>query len=363
MNVYIKFILFYVLDEIMENTVAKRKDGCVDCESATLKKARHSWQVKRSDREDISSVTDVVICDNISSCQHCNLRGDKSLCQCNLDVSCVKFNKPAEISEKDMDCSSSNMMAPTFVRHESQINQVKKYDYSDQKSEGTTSTPYLQNTVSSAIPDYCSSIHNFSRTSSPVSSSGNFSFDGQQIHQDMQKEDGRTSVSTNLSNRTSILALPSSSTVDPEIEEEGLLISHRQREEELNLYLKRWQNQHIAKSIVDNAINKTLEEMGVSPEPQQFVTNLIESQGISEAIKLQGLIPQSQCNHLGPVEVLSNFAESNTYFMSLTNQQISNNISDVGLNAGTSTTNHDILDHAVSVAIGSKGLIFHDPGK
>ncbi|KAK3096694.1 hypothetical protein FSP39_002434 [Pinctada imbricata] len=59
-----------------------------------------------------------------------------------------------------------------------------------------------------------------------------------------------------------------------------------------------WQNKHLAKSLVDNAINKTIEEMGVQPGKEQDVEFMadkseLENQGISEAIKCQGLVGPS----------------------------------------------------------------------
>ena len=358
----------------MENTIPKRKDTCMDCDSATLKKARYSWQVKRSSQEDISSVTDVVICDNVASCQHCNSRGDKSVCECNLKITSEQLNKSTErndeILDKDMDCSVSNSKVSISAKrdcHVSSSNQshFKSFDISEQsKLISENNVTFVQNPVTSALSvasECFNTTQNFSRTSSPASSSINFSFDGQDVNiSEIHKDDGRTSVSS-FSNNTSMLALPSNGSVDPEIEEESILLSHRQREEELNLYLKRWQNQHIAKSIVDNAINKTLEEMGVSPEPQQFVSNLIESQGISEAIKLQGLIPQAQCSHMGPVNVLSDLAHSSNYFLPLSDRPKSSGSTEQTDNANTnvSTTSSELLDHAVSVAIGNKGLTFH----
>ena len=359
--------------QMMENSVTKRKDSCMDCDSITLKKARYSWQVKRSNREDISSVTDVVICDNVSSCQHCNARGEKSACDCQMKIisntdQVGKYLDRNTETDRDMDCTASNVPLSICAKNESQIfsnqSQVKNSETTEHDRLGAgNSIVYFQNPVTPSLStsECFNSVHNFSRTSSPASSSVNLSFDLQD-QSDMQKDDGRTSVSS-FTNTTSMLALPSNGSVDPEIEEEGLLISHRQREEELNLYLKRWQNQHIAKSIVDNAINKTLEEMGVSPEPQQFVSNLIENHGISEAIRLQGLIPQTQCNHMGPVNVLSDLAHSSSYFLPLSDRPKSQASTEQNDNAtDASTTSSELLDHAVSVAIGSKGLTFSGQG-
>lgn len=337
----------------MDTTFSKRKDGCnMDCDSVTLKKARYSWQIKRSNKEDFSSVTDVVICDNVSTCQHCNSGGGTSMCECNLNkLPCADDGK----LEREMECSVT-----VNSKHEQQNLNVSSSIESSfcNKTENTNSSPFqTPMTPISSVQEGCSSIYNVSRTSSPLSSNFNFSFDGQDS--DLPKEDGRISVMSGFSDATSLMAQPSSTSVDPEIEEEGLLISSRQREEELNLYLKRWQNQHIAKSIVDNAINKTLEEMGVSPEPQQFVTNLVENHAISEAIKLQGLIPQTSCSN--PVTVLSDLAHSSSCLLSVSSHNRTDHTPTS--NTGSSTNSNDLLDHAVSVAIGSKGLSFYNQGQ
>ena len=56
-------------------------------------------------------------------------------------------------------------------------------------------------------------------------------------------------------------------------------------------FLSRWQSQHTAKAIVDNAINKTLEEMGLTPDVSTSAWNrlFLEDEGISEAIRFRGL--------------------------------------------------------------------------
>ena len=72
---------------------------------------------------------------------------------------------------------------------------------------------FVQNPVTSALSvasECFNTTQNFSRTSSPASSSINFSFDGQDVNiSEIHKDDGRTSVSS-FSNNTSMLALPSS---------------------------------------------------------------------------------------------------------------------------------------------------------
>ena len=59
-----------------------------------------------------------------------------------------------------------------------------------------------------------------------------------------------------------------------------------------NPYLGLWQSQHVAKAIVDNAINKTLEETGLSPCPglEENVSRAqVEAAGVSQAIRSRGL--------------------------------------------------------------------------
>ncbi len=62
-------------------------------------------------------------------------------------------------------------------------------------------------------------------------------------------------------------------------------------------FIQKWQNQHLAKAIVDNAINKTLGELGLSPNPHvnrlADQQRLIENEGVSAAIKSRGLRRQA----------------------------------------------------------------------
>ncbi|ESP05482.1 hypothetical protein LOTGIDRAFT_228053 [Lottia gigantea] len=61
-------------------------------------------------------------------------------------------------------------------------------------------------------------------------------------------------------------------------------------------YVSRWQSQQKAKAIVDNAINMTLEEMGLTPDLDHNLPILdrlhVEDESISEAIRRRGLFPQ-----------------------------------------------------------------------
>ena len=73
-------------------------------------------------------------------------------------------------------------------------------------------------------------------------------------------------------------------------------------------YMERWRCQHIAKSMVDNAINKTLEESGLSPNPQPIPADAsqqnVETEGVSHAIRMVGLRPRyspSSMQRLHPI--------------------------------------------------------------
>ena len=55
-----------------------------------------------------------------------------------------------------------------------------------------------------------------------------------------------------------------------------------------------WQKQELGCAIVDNVFNRTLEEIGISPDPKvnkaaRFIERALENQGIESAIRLQGL--------------------------------------------------------------------------
>ena len=60
-------------------------------------------------------------------------------------------------------------------------------------------------------------------------------------------------------------------------------------------HYRQWHSQHIAKSLVDNAINKTLEDLGLSPGEDAWLTpyvrhrDQIETEGVMEAIRARGL--------------------------------------------------------------------------
>ena len=84
-------------------------------------------------------------------------------------------------------------------------------------------------------------------------------------------------------------------------------------------HTERWQCQHVAKAIVDNAINKTLEEMGLSPGSNVAVyheqRSRIEDAGVSQAILSRGLrryTPRTNCmHHLNPlIDRLTNMSEN-----------------------------------------------------
>lgn len=65
-----------------------------------------------------------------------------------------------------------------------------------------------------------------------------------------------------------------------------------------------WQKQELGCAIVDNVFNRTLEEIGISPDPKvnksaRFIERALENQGIESAIRLQGLRSSMAARH-GP---------------------------------------------------------------
>ncbi|XP_060071141.1 uncharacterized protein LOC132551060 [Ylistrum balloti] len=155
---------------------------------------------------------------------------------------------------------------------------------------------------------------------------------------------------------------------------------------EFNSFLAKRQNSHIAKAVVDNAINKTLEDMGVSPDTNSdnFVTGKchVEDAGISQAIQSQGLIPQHQAIHsqglvsqhqavcnarlapiLSHVTHLSDMVFSQGHLqpscLADTQSIILDENSTFATTSDTtsgSMSSSDLLDQAVSMAISSQGL-------
>lgn len=135
--------------------------------------------------------------------------------------------------------------------------------------------------------------------------------------------------------------------------------------------LHRWQSKHIAKSIVDNAINMTLEEMGVSPETEADVFKRekteIETFGISHAIQSQGLSTQLP-NPLvtsSSSTVISSMAENGT---SRSDRQfptdpqpivikVNEKESSMGDSALQNADQNSLINQAVTMAICSQGLV------
>lgn len=146
-------------------------------------------------------------------------------------------------------------------------------------------------------------------------------------------------------------------------------ISSTQTDQFENFLAKR-QNSHIAKAVVDNAINKTLEDMGVSPDStnDEFVAGQVhvENAGISQAIQSQGLVRQNPTTSINPF--MSHVAQlSDIVFSSRLTpghlQQTSRDPHVGHQGAGfavipdsSSVSSSDLLDQAVTMAISSQGL-------
>jgi hypothetical protein len=135
--------------------------------------------------------------------------------------------------------------------------------------------------------------------------------------------------------------------------------------------LHRWQSKHIAKSIVDNAINMTLEEMGVSPETEADTFKRekteIETFGISHAIQSQGLSAQlhnplisspssTDLSHLGGDRV-SRSASSYSPDAQAIVIQVNEKESSLGESALQSADQNSLINQAVTMAICSQGLV------
>ena len=77
--------------------------------------------------------------------------------------------------------------------------------------------------------------------------------------------------------------------------------SSRHDRNEATQYLERWQRKHIAEAVVDNAVNKTLSDLGLSPDSEfhQFSSESrnIELEGVSAVIQSRGLRQLSSVPH------------------------------------------------------------------
>ncbi|XP_061166880.1 uncharacterized protein LOC133175780 [Saccostrea echinata] len=135
--------------------------------------------------------------------------------------------------------------------------------------------------------------------------------------------------------------------------------------------LQKWQSKHIAKSIVDNAINMTLEEMGVSPETEADTFKRekteIETFGISHAIQSQGLSPQTD-NPLIPSSSSTGFSSLGEGTIPRSDRQFSSDPQPIVIqvnerdstledSALQNTDQSSLINQAVTMAICSQGLI------
>ncbi|KAK3610235.1 hypothetical protein CHS0354_022288 [Potamilus streckersoni] len=148
------------------------------------------------------------------------------------------------------------------------------------------------------------------------------------------------------------------------------------RHAEIDLH-ELWQNQLTAKAIVDNAINKTLEEMELSPdkEANMLAAEMIavEDQGISAAIRSRGLVTaRSMDQSPFSSEIWSHIPEFSetvlTYNRLLSrSQNFSDNMQQrldsgdhisrpLAVESYTSIQNTNFIDQAVAMAISSQGL-------
>lgn len=137
--------------------------------------------------------------------------------------------------------------------------------------------------------------------------------------------------------------------------------------------LHRWQSKHIAKSIVDNAINMTLEEMGVSPETEADVFKRekteIETFGISHAIQSRGLSAQLtnplMTSSSGTVissmgETAASRSDTSRQFSSDPQPiviKVNEKETSLGDSALQNTDQNSLINQAVTMAICSQGLV------
>lgn len=135
--------------------------------------------------------------------------------------------------------------------------------------------------------------------------------------------------------------------------------------------LHRWQSKHIAKSIVDNAINMTLEEMGVSPETEADTFKRekteIETFGISHAIQSQGLSAQlhnplisspssTDISSLGEDRVSRSATPYSPDSQAIV-IQVNEKESSLGDSALQNADQNSLINQAVTMAICSQGLV------
>ncbi len=138
----------------------------------------------------------------------------------------------------------------------------------------------------------------------------------------------------------------------------------------------KWQKKHIAKAVVDNALNTTLSELGLVPEGNNLPSQSrqVESTGVLAAIQSKGLRGQSRLTtdiiqRLAPsVDQFSDtserFAFGDTFSRVTQSASIasSEDLSDthsVDSDTEAKPDAENVVDEAVSAAIAEKGLVLN----
>lgn len=284
------------------STCYKRKDvnDDVDEDPTVLKKARYSWQIKstcsntptNTDNRTlvIEDLDDLSITLNSSNHTENLENKDKINSQLKLNINESITSDKISVDQEYLDKKDRFTGSSKACQ--------KLGDNSTVPSTSELQTSKVENSVTCPIDI---SIGNFTKGDKKDLSVYLSELENENLHRPSvypsHLDINLTSTSTSGQRSEDIF----NSSSDSEAEEEGLLFSSPQRctnSLDFDVHLARWQNQHAAKAIVDNAINKTLEEMGVSPEEDldEFAADkyYVEDEGISEAIRRQGLICQHE---------------------------------------------------------------------
>ncbi|OWF35259.1 uncharacterized protein LOC110443144 [Mizuhopecten yessoensis] len=359
-------------------------------ETSLFKKARYEWQIKGESSKDAKIH------------KYCTTEVQLGLDRTEQDiVTCSKL-------QEDAASTKLKLITGNNASFQSEIKHVNNPDFTSQghtsSSEkgqrcgdfshvslynghpaGTFESPKYRGTLACVDPVVSdrtasnNSLQTFQITQTKESSSALpelHATDQSDIDTNLDSRGAFVGLSSNISSISSRRAYnPRSSTT-----------STNSNELQFDSFLAKRQNSHIAKAVVDNAINKTLEDMGVSPDNNNdsFVNGKcnVEDAGISQAIQSRGLIPQHQtldsqdiisqhqavCGaRLAPilshVTHLSDMVFSQGHFQPncLADTQdiiLDQNSTFAATSVATSVSasSSDLLDQAVSMAISSRGL-------
>ncbi|XP_013379503.1 uncharacterized protein LOC106150994 [Lingula anatina] len=234
---------------------------------APFKKAKYAWQIKRTSSESTSmcETNDVMnVDDTIQKANHDNVLSDPASRRSDMLANPHPAILTATSSEKNMQLSEENCREHNdSIKQKTNIN--CQPDESKAECKNSECLSFIEDSISNSI---CNDLK-----------------------QTIDKADGRkldtqeptVEIIGSCTTETQVIEIQDLHSLPPtssNVLEDCRIIER--------VLLRKWQNMHCSKALIENAINKSLEEMGATPESSHDEQHAEEA-GILTAIQRQGL--------------------------------------------------------------------------